>query len=115
MAKLKFYARADLLELVPDQALFVGNPPRYVGRAYVVVDGAASFPASKDAHECEETSAEAHVLKIRCRRDASLWPADKHTADACGVEFTPVDFQDGEWIAAPTKPALTVSASKSKE
>ncbi len=106
--KLKFHSRRDHKVAWPG-ANFSGQPPRYIGRSWLAGDGksaAAVHPASKDADEVDtETTASADVehIKRQCRK-GGLWPADRETATACGVEFASVTQDaDGEWIAGSAK------------
>ena len=102
--KLKFYARDDLLVTVPGSRPVRGQAPEYVGRKFVpgTAESGASHPATVEGFECEAGGEIAARLVQLTRRDAALWPADKATADACGVPFVEVTVKDG--VAAP-KPA----------
>jgi hypothetical protein len=52
-------------------------------------------------------------MRIICKRDGALYPADAETAKACGVELPTVSFSDGAWTegtpaakaAVPAKPS----------
>lgn len=102
--QLRFYARGTGLVSLPGETRIVGQHPRYVGRALKIIDGAAAWPASEAAHECDSASAHGARLLKRCRA-GELWPADEATAAACGVDFTALEFADGEWRPAQPKPA----------
>ncbi len=118
MALLRFYARADLLVYVPGARPGQGESPRYVGRGFVRGEpnkGGAQYPALKEAFECDEDSDAARRLVKLTRRDGSLWPADATTAAACGVEFTPVEFRDGAWLAKSAAPAPALARVTEKK
>lgn len=106
MAKLRFFARDDLLVTVPGSRPMMGQAPQYVGRSFVPGNGAdkgAQHPATEGPYECASDSDEGRRLALLVRRDAALWPADAETAAACGVEFVAVAVKDG--IAAPAPKA----------
>lgn len=109
--KLKFFAREDLLVTVPGSRPMRGQAPEYVGRKFIPGDGTvgAQFPASEKPYECEADSDEGRRLVLLTRRDSALWPADKETADACGVEFSAVSVKDG--VALPTQAVATKKSS----
>jgi hypothetical protein len=100
--KLQFHSRDGCLVTVPGAALAVGQPKRYVGRRLVKLkDGVYADVATEEPYAVEEGTKTARRLIKLTQRDQSLWPADEHTAEACGVPFTPVkQGTDGEWIAA---------------
>lgn len=104
MPQLKFYARADLMVAVPGSTAFAGQVSRYLGRETKVEnagtpDEAVSYPATKDGFACDADSPlGARAVKLT-RRDAAFWPADSETAAACGVQFIPVEFKSGVWVA----------------
>lgn len=94
MAKLRFFAKDDLLVNVPGAQPGTGAPPRYVGRTLVIGDDKVpGYPSTGEAFECDSESFTGRELMRRMRADvadgygAPLTPADKATADACGVEF----------------------------
>lgn len=112
MAKVRFFARNDadgpLLVSVPGSRARQGQPPEYVGRKFVRADldkgMGASHPATPEPFECDSESDVGQRLRQLTRRDGSLWPADKETADLCGVEFVPVTVKDGIPVSnAPKK------------
>jgi hypothetical protein len=128
--KLSFFAKDDLLVTLPGQRLMrrnadtgaSGSPMRYVGRQHVpaklrqdvaagttIVDEAASNPATPEAFSCDADTEMGRRLAKLVRRDGSLWPADKATADACGVAFVETVFQDG----AHVEKAKTTKAKQS--
>lgn len=104
MPQLKFYARADLMVAVPGSTAFAGQVSRYLGRETKVEnagtpDEVVSYPATKDGFACDvDSSLGSRVTKLT-RRDCAFWPADSETAAACGVQFTPVEFKSGVWVA----------------
>lgn len=95
--KLRFFAREDLLVAYPGLTPVVGQPQRYVGRTFVAPhDGlGAAHPAKSEPDEFDADSEEGKRLIFRVRRNPCLWPADKETAAACGLQFTPVECLDG--------------------
>lgn len=108
MAKLRFYSRDGLLVSFPNARNIVGQPMRYIGRELreIVHDGAKRFAyvATAEPFEVDESTECARRLVKLTRRDSSLWPADEHTARACGVQLVKVaQDHDGEWIAADRK------------
>lgn len=103
MAKLSFYARGDLLVTVPGVYPQIGQALPRVGRQ-LASDG--SLPATKEAYVTDSNSDEARRLIKLTRREGALWPADKETADACGLPFVELTFKDGVWAQ---KPAPSVS------
>lgn len=116
MSTLKFYARADLLEPVPNFTPSVGGFPRYVGRVPVIVNGRCTWPATQEAFEVDSDSEDGRALIRVCSRDASVWPADQETASACGIEFKALDFADGEWVVrSSNQPAVKAAASKTEK
>jgi hypothetical protein len=59
----------------------------------------ATQPASQTPYRVKESNSEV-ARKLRQRvREGALWPADRHTAEFCGVPFVDVQFVDGEWVA----------------
>jgi hypothetical protein len=117
---LKFYAREDLLVNDPNSPARDGDSVARVGRKFKRAkrgqDGAvvepASYEASKDPHEVDSDSHAGRRLAKLCRRDRSLWPADKATADFCDVAFVATVFKDGAHVAAPPAPPKPVSSGK---
>lgn len=119
--QLRFYARGTGLVSLPGETRIVGQHPRYVGRALKLIDGAAAWPATFEPHVVGSDerapirdrnggewaggagSAAARLIK-RCRA-GELWPADAATAAACGVDFTALEFADGEWRPAAARGA----------
>ncbi len=94
--KLKFYARGDALVTIPNEQRIVGNPAEYVGRKRIKEGDNFAYPATRDPFVCPPEMAP-RLAKLT-RRDNSLWPADKETAQACGVGFKKVEYSGGEWI-----------------
>jgi len=109
--QLKFYARDDLLVAWPGMLPAVGQPRRYVGRRF---DAAIrGYPATDDPTAFDSESAEGKRLVARVRRESCLWPADKETAAACGVEFVAVDVRDG--VAVPKAGSKSESRGRKAE
>lgn len=94
---LKFYAKADALQRVPDFHPEVDQHDRYVGREHDP-QNPGSFPATREPFTCEADSANGQRLKHLIYRDRDLWAADQETADYCQVPFVDVVFQDGEYV-----------------
>jgi hypothetical protein len=100
--KLKFYARGDALVTVPGVYPAIGQALPRVGREQGS-DGV--LRATKEPFEADSDSDAGRRLIKLVRRDQSLWPADKVTAEACGVEFIELTQRDGEWVPKATKPS----------
>ena len=98
MAKLTFYAKGSGLVTRPDFNPVVGQAPRYVGRLYHAPT--RELRATREGFAVDENSPVARRLIKVTARDRSLWPADEHTALRCMVQFVPLEFVEGEWIAA---------------
>ena len=60
------------------------NPRRFVGRQWVNVDGKAALDALT-----EPTEVPFRAEYVQAVREGALAPADRETADACGVPFEP--------------------------
>ncbi len=105
--KLSFCARGDQLVSLPGEHRIVDQMPRYVGRVAKILNvgdkKAAAFPAAPDPFCCDSDSDTGRRLTKLCTRDGSLWPADRETAEHCGVDFVPVEHRDGEWIPKAPK------------
>lgn len=125
---LRFYAKADALQRVPDFTPHIGQQDRYVGREYVPGEFVpspepggdpvrlATFPATREAFECDSESPNGARLKHLTFRDRDLWPADQATADHCQVPYVELEFDDGEWVPKSAKKAPAVkAASPSKD
>jgi len=113
--QLRFHAKADALQRVPDFHPAVGQHDRYVGREHDE-DRPGSFPASKEPFVCESDSFNGQRLRHLIARDGDLWAADQATADFCQVPFVELEFDDGEWIAkSAAKTPAPKSASPSKD
>jgi hypothetical protein len=110
--QLSFYAKSDLLVSHPTAARIVGQHPRYVGRKVVVVDGAATWPATQQPFVCESDTDVGRRCAEVTRKDGSLWPANEATARACNIEFVPVEFSDGAWRPAPKTPTRSAATKK---
>jgi len=84
--KLRFLAAGDALvrERNVDGSHFhvgVGQFNRYVGRTHD-----AKATPTIEGHECDSDTGEGVYLIRECRK-GGLLPADKATADVCGVPF----------------------------
>jgi hypothetical protein len=99
---LSFYAREGLLAYVPNNIGRVGQSPRYIGRSHTLGTATkpAEYPATVDptAFPSPDTQTVARLTHL-CR-DGAIWPANSETAAACGVQFVPVEYKDGAWVAA---------------
>jgi hypothetical protein len=99
--QLKFNARED--QLVREPGIGRGSPgapASYVGRTFDAKT--RGYPAIEDAVEVDSDSDRGRRLAELCRRDGSLWPANRETAEFCGVEFVEVAFKDGVWSRKST-------------
>ena len=99
---LKFHAKADALQCVPDFHPAIGQHDRYVGREHDAANPGA-FPASKEPFECDSDSSCGQRLRHLIYRDRDLWPADQATADYCQVPFVRIEWAEGEWIDSAKK------------
>lgn len=116
--RLKFYARDGLVR-EPGVPPMIGVAARYLGREFVpaskaVVDGQAvvipaSNPATERGFECSPGSLIADVA-IKNAKKGAFWPADKATAEACGMAFVDVEFRDGLWDVKAEKFSVAKSA-----
>lgn len=112
---LKFYACEDTLVSVPGPRA-VGQAPRYVGRTFQPGSGGKppSHPASEKPYQVDSDSEEGRRLKLICRRDGALYPADAETAKACGVDLPNVTFADGAWSEKPAEAAKPAAKTPAK-
>ena len=111
---LRFFAKADALQRVPDFHPEVGQHDRYVGRAHDAANPGA-FPATREPFECDSESKNGQRLRHLIFRDGDLWAADQETADFCQVPYVELEFDDGEWIAKSPKAPAAQAASPSKD
>jgi hypothetical protein len=113
--QLSFLAREDQLVRVPGIGRgAVGQPVPYVGRVFDAKT--RGYPATEEPYVVDADSDSGRRLAELCRRDQSLWPANKETAEACGVEFVAVSFDAGVWARkAALVSARRASASASSE
>lgn len=91
MAKtLSFFARGT--DLVQDIDAMEAGVRRYIGRRSIDKDGkptsVISLVAGWDVSK-EPSVVPYHYDYVKAAKDGCLWPADKETADACGVPFDP--------------------------
>ena len=122
--QLRFYARGDDLVRHPGVLSAIGQPARYIGREFIAGEAErdasgktrtktpSSNPATKDGSVFDSETAEGQAAARHCRKLA-LWPADRDTAEFCGVQFVAVEFKDGVWLekpAAAPRAALKESA-----
>ena len=105
MTTLKFYARDDLLVLIPGSIAVPRNGNRYVGREWIKESRA--YPATETGYTCDSKSPEGRRLIRLIKRDSSLFAANKETAELCGVEYIPVQFNAGAWTNEPPANYLT--------
>jgi hypothetical protein len=117
--KLRFLAREDQLAREPGHRPAIGQAARYIGRTFVaskkerrdgvdVVVEPATNPATKDGSEYESDHFDSKDLDhlLRLARKGSIWPADKATAEFCGVDLASVEFKDGAWVRKSSAPEL---------
>ena len=81
MQKLKFRAVEGLMVYIPGSVQVVGQAARFVGR--VLKDGEYRIA---EPFECAPEAEEARRL-AKCARRGDVAPADKFTADFCGLPF----------------------------
>ncbi len=116
--RLKFYAREGLVR-DPEAPPMFGVPARYLGREFVpakreVVDGVAriapaSNPATEAGFECDSESLVGERA-LKETRKGHLWPANKSTAEFCGVQLADLEFSGGVWDVKQPKSAGTKPA-----
>ena len=98
--KLRFYARPGYMCSMPGPKV-QGTAPRYIGRARPVVEEKQiNNPATREPAVIESTTPEGKRVMRQMLCDAPdypLWPADRETAQACGVPYVDVELQEGEW------------------
>lgn len=82
---IKFYAKADLLVRVPGAQAMPGQPDMYVGRDFDAES--RGYRINSTGYECDENSDSGKRLLRLVRLDNCLIPADKYTADLCGIEL----------------------------
>lgn len=107
--KLNFFAKEGHRVTHPNADHIIGDSAKLVGRKNMK-DGEGKFlkdGATKEAFSCDANSIEGRRIKKVFWRDESLWPADQETANALGVDFTILEYdeKDLEW-----KPAGSFSA-----
>jgi hypothetical protein len=95
---------------VPGLVPAIGQAESYVGRTFDAKT--RGNPATKEAFEIDSDSDAGRRLAKLCRRDACLWPADKATAEACGVEFVELEFRDGVWAPKLVSARIAGKAEK---
>jgi hypothetical protein len=118
--KLRFFAKDDAMVPVPGVPRVAGQPKQYVGRRLVRAEGKPpSYPATEEAFEIDSDTDDGRQLVRRVRTETErhdaqpLWPADKATAEACGVPFVAVTVKDG--IAIPAGNPAPQRAPKVKD
>ena len=97
MAKLRVLARG--VAMVPHIESYEAGARRFVGRKHDATLGAAfrddqGVERRQGGWPPSHSPAEPHEVADRAEyrqhvREGDLWPADKATADACGVKFDP--------------------------
>jgi hypothetical protein len=111
---LRFYARHDHRVLYPGLKTSNGQPPMYLGRAFIrgevdekgnpVPGKPPSAPATQAPIECELGSEVANRimrLMIVDAIDPPFFCADEATANATGLPYVKADFSDGVWSERP--------------
>lgn len=111
---LRFYARHDHRVLYPGLKTANGQPPMYLGRAFIrgevdergnpVPGKPPSSPATQAPVECEVGSEVANRI-IRLMTvdaiDPPFFCADEATANATGLPYVKADFNAGVWSERP--------------
>lgn len=82
--KLKFLPAGDAMPLVPYVPLAVGQPARYIGRKHDPSTG--NYPLTGKPFECDSETKEARRC-VKFVRRGDCVPADKQTAEFCGVPW----------------------------
>jgi hypothetical protein len=110
--KLRFYAKDEEGNqhkvYVPNFPKVQGAFPQYVGRLFIpgTAETGAQHPATAEPFECDSEDANGQALLNKFRRGKRcLWPADKATAEACGVDFVAVEVKDGVAVVKQTSAA----------
>lgn len=93
---IKFYAKPDNLVRVPGAQSRPGQPDMYVGRNFD--PERRGYFITEAGFETDENSDSGKRLLRLARLDKCLIPADKKTADLCGIEYTPVEFKSGIFV-----------------
>lgn len=112
--KLSFYPKRGTSPQWPGKGT---GDISHAGR--VIVDGVAvahDQPVTCESHDGRgQMTREAHVFAFElCKRDGDLHPADKATADFCGVPFVEMEKgDDGEW--APKAAAIDGARGGTKQ
>lgn len=107
---IKFYAKGNTLVRVPGAQPRPGQPDVYVGRTFD--SDSRGYPAVNEVFEIDEKSDSGKRLIRLVNVDKCLYPADKNTADLCGVEFIPVEFKSGVFVEK-TKQSSKQSSTES--
>lgn len=107
---LKFVPRGNTLVPVPGIRTHHGEQPR---RVCASVKG-NKWQVSPRPHGVKPGSKDA-ILFIRLCQKGGVAAYDQFTADACGVQFEPLEWRDGDqgWLPA-TQPKPVVSARPSR-
>lgn len=93
---LKFYAKSNQLVRVPGAQPRPGQPDMYVGRVFD--KETRGYPASKLGYEVDENGDQGRRLMRLVRLDKCLWCANIETASVCGVDYVPVEFDNGTFV-----------------
>ena len=93
MPKLSFYGVPDMMVIHPNAPVdpnprigVVGQAAKYIGYRYQATKPNYVLTGEVDSFE-DSDSQKIRALKIEVKRDGCLVPADKYTADACGIDF----------------------------
>jgi len=102
----------------PGTSMVPGQPPRYVGRAFVPddepltpeearrTDGSVrvrgAFQATGEPYQCEDVGERAEQIR-RYLACGDLIPADKYTADLFGIKLQKVRLEGGEMVPVPAE------------
>jgi hypothetical protein len=114
---LKFHAKPGQSCAWPN-SYFPGQARRFVGRKFIPGDSPQApsrYEATAEPAELSSDAPQAAHLIRKCQK-GEIWPADKATAEACGVEFVELARgEDGEWFAASKKPAAPAAPKPAKK
>ena len=98
---IKFYAKENQLVRIPGAQPRPGQADCYVGREYDAEN--RGYAISAIPYETDENSDAGKRLIRLARLDNCLIPADKYTADLCGMEYVPVEFKSGVFVEKSIK------------
>jgi len=98
---LAFYAKPGH-SCYPPGVKFVGQVNQYIGQSWTKLpDGSVALIHDTSPVLLDPASPEGLRAAKHCRQ-GGLWPADRKTAQACGVPFVAVEHDGEQWV--PAKP-----------